>query len=141
MTDLWKSLANSHSDTKDRAILDLFKDENRAADFSARLGDMLFDYSKTNVDVVARDQLLALAAQAGVAGKRDAMFAGAIINETEGRAVLHTALRNLNDPVILDGQDVMPAVRATHKRMESFCDDVRAGRFIGQGGKITRRVN
>ena len=141
MTDLWKSLAKSHSDTKGRAILDLFKDENRAADFSARLGDMLFDYSKTNIDMVTRDQLLALAAQAGVAGKRDAMFAGAVINETEGRAVLHTALRNLNDPVMIDGHDVMPAVRATHARMESFCDDVRAGRFIGQGGKITDVVN
>ena len=141
MTDLWKSLAKSHSDTKGRAILDLFKDENRAADFSARLGDMLFDYSKTNIDAAARDQLLALAAQAGVAGKRDAMFAGAVINETEGRAVLHTALRNLNDPVMIDGHDVMPAVRATHARMESFCDDVRAGRFIGQGGKITDVVN
>ena len=130
MTDLWKSLAKSHSDTKGRAILDLFKDEKRAADFSARLGDMLFDYSKTNIDAAARDQLLALAAQAGVAGKRDAMFAGAVINETEGRAVLHTALRNLNDPVMIDGHDVMPAVRATHNRMEAFCEDVRAGRLV-----------
>jgi glucose-6-phosphate isomerase len=125
MTDLWKTLAKSHSETKDRAILDLFGNESRATDFSARLGDMLFDYSKTNIDTVTRDQLLALAIALKVAAKRDAMFAGAVINETEGRSVLHTALRNLNDPVILDGIDVMPAVRATHTRMEAFCDDVR----------------
>ena len=141
MTNHWTALAVTHNATKDRAIVDLFNDPNRAADFSARLGDMLFDYSKTNIDVVARDQLLALAAATGVAAKRDAMFAGAVINETEGRSVLHTALRNLNDPVILDGVDVMPAVRATHARMEAFCDDVRAGRFTGQGGKITDVVN
>ena len=141
MADIWKSLARSHSDTKNRAILDLFSDENRAANFSARLGDMLFDYSKTNIDAVTRDQLLALATLSNLAAKRDAMFAGAVINETEGRSVLHTALRNLNDPVILDGLDVMPAVRATHARMKAFCDDVRAGRITGQGGKITDVVN
>ena len=141
MADIWKSLAKSHSDTNDRTILSLFDDQNRAADFSARLGDMLFDYSKTNIDAVTRDQLVALATSSNLATKRDAMFAGAVINETERRAVLHTALRNLDDPVILDGHDVMPAVRATHKRMEAFCDDVRAGRFTGQGGKITDVVN
>ena len=141
MTDHWTALANSHSATKDRAILDLFNSPTRAADFSARLGDMLFDFSKTNIDAAARDQLLALATASGVAAKRDAMFAGAVINETEGRAVLHTALRNLNDPVILNGLDVMPAVRATHARMEAFCDDVRAGRIEGQGGRITDVVN
>ena len=92
MTDMWKLLEKSHGDTKDRAILSLFADQNRAAGFSARLGDMLFDYSKTNIDVVTRDQLLALATASDVAAKRDAMFAGAVINETEGRAVLHTAL-------------------------------------------------
>ena len=141
MTDLWKSLAKSHDATKDRAILDLFVSPTRATDFSARLGDMLFDYSKTNIDAATRDQLLALATASNVAAKRDAMFAGAVINETEGRSVLHTALRNLNDPVILDGTDVMPAVRATHARMEAFCEDVRSGRFKGQGGKITDVVN
>ena len=141
MTDLWKSLAKSHDATKDRAILDLFVSPTRATDFSARLGDMLFDYSKTNIDAATRDQLLALATGSNLATKRDAMFAGAVINETEGRSVLHTALRNLNDPVILDGTDVMPAVRATHARMEAFCEDVRSGRFKGQGGKITDVVN
>ena len=141
MTEIWKSLSKSHADTKDRTILDLFSDTNRAANFSARLGDMLFDYSKTNIDAAARDQLVALATSSNLATKRDAMFAGAVINETEARSVLHTALRNLDDPVILDGHDVMPAVRATHHRMETFCDDVRTGRFTGQGGKITDVVN
>ena len=141
MTDLWTALAKSRKATENRAILDLFTDPTRATDFSARLGDMLFDYSKTNIDTDARDQLLALATTTNVAAKRDAMFAGAKINETEGRAVLHTALRNLGDPVILDGHDVMPAVRATHAMMEAFCNDVRTGKFKGQGGKITDVVN
>jgi glucose-6-phosphate isomerase len=141
MTDHWKTLANLHDTTKNRAILDLFNDATRATNFSARLGDMLFDYSKTNIDTATRDALLNLASASNLATKRDAMFAGAIINETEGRAVLHTALRNLNDPVVIDGHDVMPAVRATHTRMQAFCDDVRAGRFKGQGGKITDVVN
>ncbi len=141
MTDPWQTLARQHAAAKDRSILRLFDVPGRAADFSARLGDMLFDYSKTNIDAETRDTLLALATDAGVAVRRDAMFAGAVINETEGRAVLHTALRNLHDPVVVNGRDVMPAVRATHARMAAFCDDVRSGRIVGQGGPITDVVN
>ncbi len=141
MTDHWQTLAKLRNTTENRAILDLFADPARADNFSARFGDMLFDYSKTNIDSATRDALINLATASDLATKRDAMFAGAVINETEGRAVLHTALRNLNDPVILDGHDVMPAVRATHTRMQAFCDDVRSGRFKAQGGKITDVVN
>jgi glucose-6-phosphate isomerase len=140
MTDAWAALTDHHAGVANRAILSLF-DAGRAADFSARLGDMLFDYSKTNIDAEGRALLLALAEGAGVAAKRDAMFAGAKINETEGRAVLHTALRNMNTPVIVDGRDVMPDVRATHARMQGFTRDVREGRFRGQGGAITDVVN
>jgi glucose-6-phosphate isomerase len=141
MIDHWNTLANLHDTSKNRAILDLFADPERATDFSARLDEMLFDYSKTNIDSATRDALLNLVTASNLATRRDAMFAGAIINETEGRAVLHTALRNLNDPVIIDGHDVMSAVRATHTRMQAFCDDVRAGRYTGQGGNITDVVN
>ncbi|MGB8811617.1 MAG: glucose-6-phosphate isomerase, partial [Paracoccaceae bacterium] len=63
------------------------------------------------------------------------------INQTEGRAVLHTALRNLDTPVIVDGRDVMPDVRVTHARMQAFANDVRDGGFKGQGGAITDVVN
>ncbi|KAG1715432.1 Glucose-6-phosphate isomerase [Nymphon striatum] len=70
------------------------------------------------------------------------MFAGAAINETEGREVLHTALRNLDgSPVMVDGVDVMPEVLGTLERMRGFARDVREGRFVGQGGPITDIVN
>ncbi len=138
---LWDDLRTYHHDTADRTILSLFDRAGRAGHFSARLGDMLFDYSKTTIDAHARDLLVRLAEGSGLATKREAMFSGARINETEGRAVLHTALRNLDASVIVDGKDVMPEVRAIHARMEGFARDVREGRFAGQGGKITDVVN
>ena len=126
---------------KDRHILELFEDDNRASDFSAECAGFLFDYSKTNIDKSGRELLLDLAQKAGVAEKRDAMFSGAKINETEGRAVLHTAWRNPGDEVFVDGQDVMPELRATLARMQAFATDLREGRFRGQGGRITDVVN
>ena len=137
---IWDHLASHHATVRDRAILSLF-DETRAGEFSTRLGAMLFDYSKTNIDRAGLGLLLDLAETSGVAAKRDAMFAGARINETEGRAVLHTALRNLDGAVLVDGQDVMPGVRATLARMEVFADAIRSGAFMGQGGPVTDVVN
>ncbi len=138
---LWDDLKEYHAKTADRRILSLFEDMKRASDFSVISDGMLFDYSKTTIDPHARDLLIRLAEGAGVAAKREAMFAGAKINETEGRAVLHTALRNLQGSVTVDGVDVMPAVRATHARMQAFAEDVRQGRLQGQGGRITDVVN
>ncbi len=139
--NVWDDLQHYHRDQADRTILSLFTGPDRARQFSARCGDMLFDYSKTTIDGHARDLLIRLAEASGVASKRDAMFAGAKINETEGRAVLHTALRNLDGSVTVDGRDVMPDVRATQDRMEAFARDVREGRFRGQGGAISDVVN
>jgi glucose-6-phosphate isomerase len=140
MKNEWQALADHHATVANRAILSLF-DTARAQDFSVRLGDMLFDYAKTNIDQTAMSLLITLAQAAGVGAKREAMFAGAKINETEGRAVLHTALRNMNTPVMVDGMDVTPVLRATHARMQAFARDVRNGRFAGQGGAITDVVN
>jgi len=140
MTALWHRLRDKAAAVQDRRILDLL-DDARAAAFSARLDDMLFDYSKTNIDRETLDLLLEMAEAAGVAARRTAMFAGERINETEGRAVLHSALRNLADPVVLDGVDVMPQVRDTHARGQAFARAVRAGQFRGQGGAITDVVN
>ena len=141
MNQFWDALKDHHAAVEGRAILDLFADSTRAADFSAETDGMLFDYAKTNIDARGRGLLLQLAEAAGVAQKRDAMFAGAKINETEGRAVLHTALRNMGRPVMVDGRDVAPALRETHARMSAFARDVRTGRFTGQGGQITDVVN
>ncbi len=141
MNQHWQALKTHHAAVQDRSILSLFDDTARAGQFSARLGAMLFDYAKTNLDAKAMDLLMALAGAADVAGKRRAMFSGEKINETEGRAVLHTVLRNMDTPVFVDGRDVTPDLRATHARLSAFADDVRTGRFTGQGGVITDVVN
>jgi glucose-6-phosphate isomerase len=137
----WNALRARLTATQDRSILALFEaDPQRAAEFSAETGDMRFDYSKTNIDAATRDALIALLEGAQVADKRDAMFAGTPINDTEGRAVLHTALRNLDGgPVHVAGRDVMPGVLLTLQRMREFADVVRNGPFtdvvnIGIGG-------
>ena len=126
-----------------RGILPLFEeDKQRAADFSISFDGMLFDYSKTHLNVAARTALLDWAVERDVSGRRAAMFAGAPINETEGRAVLHTALRNLSgEPVEVDGRDVMPEVRDTLARMQTFAEEVRSGGFAGAGGTITDVIN
>jgi glucose-6-phosphate isomerase len=127
--------------SKGRHILDLF-DENRAADFSVQADGMLFDYSKTSIDAATRAALVSLADASGVTEKRTAMFSGAKINDTEGRAVLHVALRAGEDEVILvDGKDVLPEVRRTRAACAAFAQDVRSGTFKGQGGPITDVVN
>ena len=133
-------MKTEHARVKDRPIPDLFQTDGRAQDFSVTAGDMVFDYSKTNIDADTRDALIDMVNTARVAEKRDAMFAGAPINDTEGRAVLHTALRNLDGGAILvDGQDVMPEIRNTLERMAHYADQVRSGTVtdvvnIGIGG-------
>jgi glucose-6-phosphate isomerase len=138
----WQLLTEAAASAKGRRILDLFDDAGRAQDFAVEASGLFFDYSKTQISAVDREILIGLYRAAGVDGRRDAMFGGAKINDTEGRAVLHTALRNLDGgPVMVDGQDVMPGVLATLDRMGRFAEDVRQGRFAGQGGTITDVVN
>ncbi|MDQ2092572.1 glucose-6-phosphate isomerase [Rhodalgimonas zhirmunskyi] len=142
MTDAWNELAEKAEAAKSRRIEDLFADPERAARFSASALGLHFDYSKTALDEDAMAALIELAEAADLAGARKAMFSGEKINTTEDRAVLHTALRNLDGgPILVDGKDVMPEVRETHDRMAQFAEDVRAGRIKGQGGAITDVVN
>ena len=116
------------------------RDAGRFAAFSAKADDLLLDHSKCAVNTRTMKLLADLAKAADVAGKRDAMFAGAIINTTEGRAVLHTALRNRsNVPVMVDGSDVMPDVNGVLDAMAGFARSVRASEItdvvnIGIGG-------
>ena len=118
-------------------------DPNRFSRFSTAFDDLLFDYSKCAVNDRVIDGLEALAKAAKVEEKRDAMFRGDIINITEERAVLHTALRNRsNRPVLVDGKDVMPDVDAVLEAMGKFADDIRSGALKGATGKkITDVVN
>ncbi|MDK1377810.1 MULTISPECIES: glucose-6-phosphate isomerase [unclassified Sinorhizobium] len=118
-------------------------DRSRFSRFSTTLGDLLFDYSKCAVNDRILDGLEALAKAAKVEEKRDAMFRGDIINITEGRAVLHTALRNRsNRPILVDGKDVMPDVNAVLDAMGAFADGIRSGALKGATGKkITDVIN
>ena len=147
MSNKWQALLDHHATVADRPILSLFDHTDvdqpgRAGAFSTRAGEMLFDYSKTNIDPQAKALLIALAEASGVAQKRAAMFSGAAINDTEGRAVLHTALRAPEfTQVLVGGVNVIPAIHNTLARMAIFARDVRTGRFAGQGGTITDVIN
>jgi glucose-6-phosphate isomerase len=112
----------------------------RFKEFSARNDDLLLDYSKCAVNARTMALLARLARAADLEAKRDAMFAGAIINTTERRPVLHTALRNrANKPVMVDGRDVMPDINAVLAAMAAFANEVRRSKItdvvnIGIGG-------
>jgi len=123
---------------------DLFADDPQRFDkFSLHFGDTLVDYSKNILTEETRDLLLDLARERDVKGWTERMFAGEKINNTEGRAVLHTALRNRsNRPVMVDGHDVMPDVNRVLAQMRSFTESVRSGEWLGSTGKpITDVVN
>ncbi|MEM6386806.1 MAG: glucose-6-phosphate isomerase [Pseudomonadota bacterium] len=138
----WTKLATAAAKAAETPILSRFEDATRASDFAVEASGLYFDYSKTAMGSADRDLLIEMFAQAGVAARRDEMFAGAKINETEGRAVLHTALRNLSGtPVFVDGEDVMPGVLHTLDRMGAFAEDVRSGVYRLTGGQVTDVVN
>ncbi|PVB61710.1 glucose-6-phosphate isomerase [Labrenzia sp. 011] len=130
------SLGQHAEKLKDTTLRDLFAaDPARFDTFSARHDDLLLDYSKSRIDARALELLIALARAADVEGKRAAMFAGDRINGTEDRAVLHTALRNCSDePVMVDGKDVMPEVRAVLDAMADFSEAVRSGELTSSTG-------
>ncbi|MEM9342728.1 MAG: glucose-6-phosphate isomerase [Pseudomonadota bacterium] len=131
----WGQLKAAAEAARDRRIADML-DADRVAAFSVTAGDLRFDYSKTTMTEDDRSVLLSLLELAGVPERREAMFSGAKINDTEGRAVLHTALRNLDAaPVLVDGADVMPGVLETLSRMETFAEAVRGGEITSPAGK------
>lgn len=136
-----KSIARETNATDIRAAF--AADPQRFSRYSITVEDFLFDFSKCAVNDAVLDGLVELARKAGVETKRDAMFAGEIINITEERAVLHTALRNrANTPVLVEGKDVMPDVNAVLDAMGAFSDGVRSGALKGATGKkITDVVN
>lgn len=108
------------------------EDAQRFSGHSARFDDLLLDWSKCRVNETTLSLLEDLAEASDVAGRREAMFAGEKINITEDRAVLHTALRNRShQPVMLDGEDVMPGVQAVLDAMRVFTGRVRSGMTRG----------
>ncbi len=140
----WRDLAEHAQKTAGAHLRQLFaREPARFQSFSLHLDDLLLDYSKNRVTAETMGLLMALARQADLATWRERMFAGDRINLTEDRAVLHVALRNRsNRPILVDGDDVMPAVNAVLARMRSFTEAVRGGQWRGHGGQtITDIVN
>jgi glucose-6-phosphate isomerase len=119
------------------------EDKKRYSRYSLNLDDLLLDWSKCLINDETLALLADLAKAANVEGRRNAMFAGEAINNTEGRAVLHVALRNRSGRAIkVDGQDVMPGIKDVLDRMAAFAAGVRSGEIRGAKNKpITDIVN
>jgi len=132
----WQQLKEHQRETDKLHMRDLFQqDPGRFKRFSVALGDLLFDYSKNCITERTLDLLLELARQAELSAKIDAMFRGEKINVTENRAVLHVALRNRsNHPIVVDHEDVMPAVNRVLHQMRNFTEAVRCGEWRGYTG-------
>jgi glucose-6-phosphate isomerase len=140
----WTALARHFQAVRDVHMRALFaQDPNRFRAFSLRVADLFIDYSKNRATQETLQLLFALARQARVEEARDRMFAGERINGTEGRPVLHVALRNReNRPILVDGRDVMPDVNGVLERMRAFTEAVRGGGWKGHTGQtITDIVN
>ncbi len=129
----WAALASHHEQVADVQMRDLFAaEDDRFARFSLQLGDILFDYSKNRITDESMRLLLDLARACDVEGWRQRLFAGEPINHTERRAVMHAALRNLGDePVVIDGVDVMPEVRSELDRVKALAEAIRTRRWRG----------
>jgi len=138
------ALSAHRSEVLARGVADEFAaDAARFATMHVVLDDLLFDYSKQRVARATLARLESLAKAADVEGKREAMFRGDLINSTERRAALHTALRNFSGaPVLVEGRDVMPDVEAERAKVAAFASDVREGRLRGALGQpMTDVVN
>ena len=140
-TPAWASLA----ELKQHFVPDLrgwfAANPNRAESFSFDVADLHVDLSKNLITDEVVTALLELAEQVDVPGRRDAMFGGERINVTEGRSVLHTALRLPADAQLeVDGQDVVADVHDVLRRMGEFSDEVRSGAWVGITGKRIETV-
>ncbi len=144
-TSAWAKLSEKYEANKDISLKELFSnDENRFNVFSrAFKDDVLLDFSKNLITEEIFEDLVALAEEVNLKSAIEAMFSGEKINKTEGRAVLHVALRNRsNREILVDGENVMPKVNTVLAQMEKFCSKIHSGEWKGYTGeKITDIVN
>ncbi|HEX5652984.1 MAG TPA: glucose-6-phosphate isomerase, partial [Chitinophagaceae bacterium] len=141
-TPAWKELQQHMADCKQLHLRDLFRnDSQRFHNYSIRFGDILFDYSKNILTARTLELLRQLAVECELPKAITAMFNGDKINQTEQRAVLHTALRNFSgEPVYESGNDVMPLVQGVWQKMKKFCHSVHDGEHRGYTGKRIRYI-
>ncbi|MBI3138424.1 MAG: glucose-6-phosphate isomerase [Sphingobacteriales bacterium] len=141
-TSAWKKLQEHHRTIRQTEMKELFRaDPNRYQKYSLSAKDLLFDYSKN----IINDQTLALLFQLTDECKLpeaiQAMFNGELINTTEKRAVLHTALRNFSgNPVYTQGKDIMPGIKKVRRKMKDFCERVHSGKHRGYTGKKIKYI-
>ena len=129
----WKALEDHFEEITQLHMRDMFEqDPQRFDKFSLKLNDILFDYSKNIIDDRTMDHLYRLAEECEISQWIESMFNGEAVNNTENRAVLHTALRNMDGlPVIVDGEDVMPAVFKEHERVKKLAEAIRTRSWRG----------
>ncbi|MEN7549335.1 glucose-6-phosphate isomerase [Rapidithrix thailandica] len=141
-TAAWQNLATHFQNMQAVQMKELFaQDPQRFARFSVKFEDILVDYSKNIITDETLKLLVELAKEVKLPEAIEQMFGGEKINETEGRAVLHVALRNQsNTPVLVDGEDVMPKVNAVLSQMEMFSDKVISGSWKGYTGKAIKDI-
>ncbi|NLP57610.1 glucose-6-phosphate isomerase [Lutibacter sp. B1] len=143
-TKSWKELASHYNDIKDAHLKNLFNnDSERKNKFTINFKDFEFDYSKNRITEETLKYLIELANEVDLKNAINAYFSGEKINQTEKRAVLHTALRNQSTTeIFVDGVNVIPEVKETLKKMESFTKKITSGEWKGYTGKsITDIVN
>jgi glucose-6-phosphate isomerase len=138
----WLALQSHYDETKDVRMRDQFENEpDRFSAFSISFQEILFDYSKNRINTETSKLLLDLARQSKLNAAIQSMFSGEPINQTEERAVLHTALRNREgNPVFVDGKDVMPDINRVLDQFTDFAETVRSGQWLGYNGKPIRHI-
>lgn len=143
-TQAYKYLTDHYIDIVSKSLKEMFDaDDQRFNKFSIQFEDILLDYSKNRIDDETIALLIQLAKECSLKEAIDAMYSGEKINVTEGRPVLHIALRNRsNTPIYVDGKDVMPDVNKVLDQMKTFSEAIISGEWKGYTGKaITDVVN
>jgi glucose-6-phosphate isomerase len=138
----WKALGAHHEKIQNTPLRSLFSDDpQRASRFTIDAAGLFLDYSKNRITEETRKLLLQLAEESGLRERRDAMFRGEKINITENRAVLHVALRApKGEKIVVDGEDVVPAVHEVLDKMSAFSNRVRSGDWKGHTGKRIKNI-
>ncbi len=138
----WKKLEQLAEKERDARIADAFTaNPNRFEEMSLRLGGLFLDYSKNRVSKEVMSALMQLAEHSPLRQRRAQMFSGDNINITEKRPVLHAALRNRGDePVVVNGQDVMPEIHRSLEKLKAFSEEIRSGKWLGYSGKPIRNI-
>lgn len=141
-TKSWQEL-NSHIEEFDFDLRTLFQNQNRFEKFSIKKDNFLFDYSKNLITTETKNLLLKLAEECELKSAIQFMFSGEKINETENRAVLHTALRDFSEnEILVDGENIKPQIKKVLGQMKTFSESVISGEHKGFSGKeITDVVN